>query len=321
MAQSQVQILSMLNQGAAYTLQPFLIKWQEVFLRTSIHTTGTCPRFVPLRYDTIGGYSLGTGITTPAWWISERYDEIFNTHLLNRYPREPEITREYRKSVYRPYQTAPLLECINSLQACIFSDSKYTLTIEDKSDMDYINGKNFEGKTFVGYFEWLFKSICEDPNALFMVLPRKSRKQAGNEIEPIIKHIPVCEILYINDEEIVFYEPNTDRSIAWWVTEMAYFRFEKNGDTYQNKDGENDGYYSHLLLRKPTHFAGGIWNTMRYYDSYLRAALPYCDGFVAAQSDAQLVDKEACFPFIQMVQTDCPTCSAIGEINWCNGCH
>jgi len=321
MARSQTEVLSMLN--GSFALQPFLIQWQNIFYRTSIHTTGTCPRFYPLRYNETSGYALGTAQTTPTWWINANYDLIFDTYLLNRYPREPQITREYRKSVYRPYQMAPLLEAINSLSACIFGDSKYTLLISDTEDQKYIDGKNFSGKTFVGYFEWMFKAICEDPNSLFVVKPKVSRKETGTMVEPEIIHIPSAEILYISEDEVVYYEPFSDRQYAWWITDTGYFRFkrEEDGKTYVNADGVDDGYYAHLLNRKPIHIAGGIWNTLRYYDSYLKAALPFCDDFVSAHSDVQMVNKEACFPFIQMVQTDCPGCNAHGEVQFCNTCH
>lgn len=321
MANSQIEVLGMLN--GTFAMQPFLLQWQNVYYRTSIHTTGTCPRFYPLRYDEFSGYALDTTLTTPAWWISANYDIIFETHLLNRYPREPQITREWRKSVYRPYQTAPLLEAINSLQACIFGENKYTLSVDDKADNEYINGKNFEGKTFMEYFQWMFKAICEDPNSLFVVVPKYSRKETGEMVEPTIKHIPSAEILWINDEEVVYYEPYTNRNFAWWVTEMGYFRFRKSDDgrTYEAVDGTDDGYYAHLLHRKPIYFAGGLWNTLRYYDSYLKAALPYCDDFVSAHSDVQMINKEACFPFIQMVQQDCPHCNGLKEVNYCSTCH
>lgn len=324
MAKSMPEILTLLNGTVSGVTgsQPFLITWRNIYYRMSIHTTGTCPRFRPLRWDRQGGYVLDNALTTPAWWISEAYDEIFDTHLLNRYPREPEELRQYRKSVYRPYQAAPLLEAITSLQASIFGESKWGLSISDKADEDYIYGKNFDGKTFVGYFEWMFKAICEDPNSIFFVVPKYDRKNTGEKVEPKIMHVPTTEILYITDTEVVFFEPFQDRNYAWWVTETGYFQFKKDGEKgYTPVYGERDGYYAHLLNRMPIHFAGGIWNTLRYYDSYLKPAQAYCDDFVSAHSDVQMVNKEACFPFIQMVQTDCPSCNGHKQIQWCNSCH
>lgn len=324
MAKTQVEVLDMLRVGENLGLQPFLLQWKNVFYRTSIHTTGTCPRFRPMR-ETNGIYGMDT--TTweyPAWWINANYDWVFETHLLNRYPREPEITRNFRKSVYRPYQMAPLLECINSLVTCILGDNRYTLTVEDTADNDYIWDKNFEGKTLIEYFQWKFKAICEDPNSLFVVMPNKGRTElsAGEKISPTIKHVPTVEILYITEDEIVFYEPYTNGQLAWWVTDMGYFRFRKGDDgNYVNIDGNKDGYFAHLLTRRPVHFAGGIWNNLRYYDSYLKAALPYCDDLVSQHSDVQMINKEACFPFIQVVEEDCPTCSGLGQLQFCTSCY
>lgn len=321
MPKTQTDVIDILSAGVT-SGQPFILQWQNIYYRTAIHTTGTCPSFHPIRYESgERGYSLSNSLTYPAWWISGRFDAIFDAHLLNRYPREPEITREFRKSVYRPYQMAPLLEAISSLSACIFGDSKYMLKIEDTEDDAYINGNNFDGKTFVGYFEHFFKAICEDPNSLFMVVPKVNRHETGDKVEPVLMHIPSAEILWITEDEIVFYEPFKDRNYGWWVTETGYFQFEKVGNEFKNVSGEADGYYSHQLLHKPLHFAGGVWNTLRYFDSYLKAAIPFCDDFVASHSDVQMINKEACFPFIQMVETDCPQCKGIAETNYCLSCN
>jgi len=312
--------IEMLN-GINYSCLPAIAKWQEIYYRTSIHTTGVCPRFYPLR----DGGVLGDSYIEPTGWLGardggwgERYDYIFDTFLLNKHAREPEVTRQWRKSVYRPYQMDPLLECIGATSACIFGDSKYTLIIEDKDDSDYINGNNFDGKTFIGYFQWMFKAICEDPNSIFVVVP----KEAGyatttKKVEPQIIHIPSRYIYYISDTEIIYYQPYTN--YAWLVNELGYFRFEKQNDKWFPMDA-NIGYYAHLLTYKPAHFAGGIWNTHKYYDSYLKPAQAYCDDFVSAHSDVQMINKEASHPFIQAASSDCPACNGLRQDRRCTTC-
>lgn len=303
-----------------YSSQPFILQWQNVFWRTSIHTRGACPSFYPLRYEGNNTVVLNQTLYTPVWWLGQAYDIIFENSLLNKYPREPQILREFRKSVYRPFQTAPLLEAIQSLSASIFGSGKYIIHVDDEEDNKYINEPNFEGKTFVGYFEWMFKSICEDPNSLFVVLPKQSRRETTGKVEPYIKHIPSTCILYIGEDGLIFYEPYSNDAYAWYINETGYFRFKKENEEWINVDGENDGYYAHMIYNRPVHFAGGIWNTMRYYDSYLKGAQAYCDEFVSAYSDVQLVNKEACFPFIQAIETDCPTCNGIKTVPICNTC-
>lgn len=305
----------------AYPAQPFIMQWQQIFWRMSLHTRGACPRFYPLGYNNnAGGIVIEPTQYTPVWWLGEAYDIIFDNHLLNKYPRQPRILQEYRKSIYRPFQTAPLLEAIQSLSASIFGDNKYTLYIDNEEDNKYINEPNFEGKNFIGYFEWMFKSICEDPNSLFVVIPKKSRKETNGRVEPTIKHIPSTCILYIGDDGVIFFEPFSNEAYAWYVSDTGYFRFKKDGSDWINVDGEDDGYYAHMITERPIHFAGGIWNTLRYYDSYLKAAQAPCDEFVSCYSDVQLVNKEACFPFIQAVETVCPTCNGTKQVPVCNTC-
>lgn len=300
-----------------YSEQPFIDKWREIYYRMSIHTTGACPRFFPLGDDGI----LGTTYTYPQGWLHARYDYIFDTHILNKHPREPRVTRQWRKSVYRPYQMAPLLESIGSTSATIFGDSKYTLIVEDKEDNDYIQGNNFDGKSFVGYFEWMFKAICEDPNSLFVVQPKLAGYEtpAGAKVEPMIKHIRSVDLIYIDEKEILYYE--WDTPYAWFVNELGYFRFQKMSDDRYYLMDASYGYYAHMLTYKPAHFAGGIWNTNRYYDSYLKPAQAFCDDFASSKSDLQMINKEACHPFIVAAAMDCPSCNGHKQDNYCLNCN
>lgn len=309
--------LEILN-GINYTCLPFIAQWQNIFYRTSIHTTGACPRFYPLRDD---GYGLSESYYTPSGWINANYDTIFSTHMLNKHPRESQVIRELRKSWYRPYQMAPLLESIGSTAATIFGESKWTLSVENKEDNDYIYGNNFEGKTLVGYFEHMFKAICEDPNSLFIVVP----KEAGyltetKKIEPKIVHIPSRDIIYISEKEIIYRE--WDSPYAWFINDIGYWRFEKQEGQrdYALMDGQY-GYYMHLFHEKPAHFAGGIWNTQKFYDSYIKAALAPCDDFVGAWSDLQMINKEASHPYIVETDMDCPTCNGNKQKTFCYSCN
>lgn len=304
--------------GIKFTQAAFIEQWREIYYRTSIHTTGACPRFYPLR-DNANGIGLADSYFTPSGWLHERYDLIFDTHLLNKHAREPEITRQWRKSVYRPYQQTPLLESISSTSACIFGDSKYTLSVDNKEDNDYINGNNFDGKTLVGYFEWMFKAICEDPNSLFLVIPKEpGYATTTKKVEPQICHIPSRYIIHIEEKEVIYYEPCM--TYAWFVNELGYFRFEKKNEQWYPMDA-NVGYYAHLLTYRPAHFAGGIWNTHKYYDSYLKSAQAFCDDFVSAHSDVQMINKEASHPFIQAASSDCPDCNGLRQVRVCSVCR
>lgn len=309
-----LNVLNNVNWNGALSM-PFLENWRQVYYRTSIHTTGVLPRYYPL--DDRG--LLSNAYTTPSGWNSEQYNSEFD-RLFNKHPREPEVTRQWRKSVYRPYQSAPLLECIASNEATILGDSKYTLIVEDAQDSAYINGKNFDGMSLIEYFRFHFKSIHEDPNGLFVVMPNKARTEYedNGKIEPTIRYVRSADIIYYDGNDLVYLEWNTP--YAWFVNGIGYFRYEKIGEVYVQSPLNHD-YYAHKLGKKPAHLAGGFWNSNRYYDSYLKPALPFCEDLVGASSDSKMIDKEASHPFIIETEEDCPTCNGHMQIHVCGTCH
>lgn len=322
-AKPQVKkVLEILNSQATYRLPAFLTLWRNIYFRTSIHTTGTCPSFYPLRYEAQKGlYYLGTTLTYPTAWINGWYDQIFDDFLLNRHPKESNIIREWRKSVYRPYQQAALQQCIDKVKAIISSENKYTLKVENKDDNDYIWGANFDGRSLVDYVFHHFKTICEDPNSIFLVLPKNPYNQTNTaKVEPYIKHVPTYCIIYWTPTELIFRED----PYAWYVNDEVYLRFKKvdgtNDDNPQYELENGDGYYAHMLGYSPTYFAGGVWNTHGYYDSYLKPAQAFCDDFVAAHSALQLVNKEAAHPYIIAASRDCPECEGTGKYQYCATC-
>lgn len=311
------RITEILNGRSEYKPPAFLLQWQNIYYRMSIHTTGVCPAFYPLRWDNNRGYYIDNVLSYPTFWLNAIYDRIFDDYLLNRHPRESNEIREYRKSVYRPYQQAALQQAIDKVKASIFAENKYTLVVESKDDNDYIWGRNFDGKTLVDYVAYHFKSIVEDPNSLFVVLPREAGyKTSTQKVEPYIKHIPSRNIIYWTPTEIIFREDVW----AWYINENAYIRYRKNDKgEFEQFDGRK-GYYAHLLGYAPCRFAGGVWNTHGYFDSYLKPAQAFCDDFVAAHSAVQLVNKEAAHPFIIAASRDCPECDGRGQYQYC-GTH
>jgi hypothetical protein len=312
------KVTEILNGRDRLETPAILYKWQNIFWNTSVHTTGVCPAYYPIRYNN-NAWAIDKGaLTYPAYWLYPQYDYVFD-RLYSQHPREPEITREWRKSRYQPYQKAPLLQAMDKCKAIISAPNKYTLFVDDEEDNQYIWGKNFDGKNLVDFIFWHFKAICEDPNSLFFVVPDKpAKEQKDGKVSVKVIHVPSRRISYYSREEVIFYESD---NWAWYVNGQSYLRFSRNEKgEWEQSDGRN-GYYAHLFGRVPVHFAGGIWNTHGYYDSYISAAMPFCDDFVAALSDVQLVNKEASHPFIIAASNDCPDCNGIGYTQGCNTCN
>lgn len=316
-------VLNLLN-DTSFQCPPFINKWRDIYYRMSLHTTGACPSFKNLRYDTGDNRRWDTGrwvgeTVNPIGWAGIRYDWIFDTFLMNRHPRENEVTRQWRKSQYKPYTQAPFQQVIDKAVGTIFADSNYSLKVEDKEDDEYIQGNNFGEKSLVAYFAQQLQTICEDPNSLYVVIPAEPYyKTTTKRIEPKVYNIPSRNIIYFTGDEVIF----NMYDYAWVINNIGYFRFQKD-DTgkYFHVDEQYGGYYAHLMGNVPKHFAGGVWNTQGFYESYLRAAQAFADDFVCNLSASQLVNKDSTHPFITMASTDCPECNHVGQIQWCKTCH
>lgn len=313
-------VVDILNRGDGYKpMYPFLQKWREIYYRTSVHISGVCPSYVNLRYENERNDWTGwDSVIYPAGWRNGLYDVLFDTTLLNKFPRESEIIRNWRKSQYRPIQQAAFARAIDEMQGTIFADSNYSIRVDNEEDQEYISEDNFDGKSLVGYFASRLQLICEDPNSIFVVIPEKAYYETDEEIRPKIYNIPTRNIIEVTQDEIVFYYLD----YAWLINNVGYFRFGKNADgKWTNIDLNYGGYYAHMLNNVPKYFAGGIYNTLGFYESYLRAGLPHADEFVGVKSDQQLVDKEASHPFIQATSLDCPDCGKTGKQGYCTRCN
>lgn len=311
-------VVSLLN-DSGYQIQPFLLKWRDIYYRTSLHTTGVCPSFRNLRFDNKAGYILEQGLTYPISWSHERYDWIFDTFLLNRHPREDEVLRQYRKSQYKPYTQAAFSQVMDKAVGTIFADSNYSLALDDKEDNEYINGNNFHGKTLCEYVASQFQTICEDPNSVFITMPKEPGFATTTQrIEPEVYNIPTRDIILLSRDEILF----NMLDIAWLVNNFGYFRFQKDPQTgkFFHIDEAQGGFYGHLLGRIPKEVAGGSWNTQGYYESYLKAGQAFADEFVTDKSAAQLVNKDSTHPYVTMASDDCPECDHTGKIQYCKSC-
>lgn len=314
------KITEILNGREKITLPAIVSKWQNIYYNISVHTTGVCPSYIPLRWENSAWTLAGGATVYPVYWIYPQYDLVFD-RLFSAHPREPQITREWRKSQYRPHQQAPLLQAIDKSCSIISADNKYTLVVDDKEDNDYIWGANFEGKNLVRYVFGHFKAICEDPNCLFIVVPDAPAKQIrSSKVTVKIIQVPTRLISYYSRDEIIFYD-SEEMLQAWYVNTNSYLRFQKNGENeWMHADGRN-GYYAHMFGYLPVHFGGGIWNSHGYYDSYIGAAIPFCDDYVGSNSAVQMVNKEASHPFIIASADDCPDCNGMGHYQYCNSCN
>lgn len=312
-------ILELLNKPdyeGLYKNDHRIMNWRRVYYGMSLHIAGILPYYQYLREGGVyvNYYPMG------AKYHEMEYQLIFDTQLFSRHPREPEITRQWRLSQYKPFTKAPFKQVIQVTTGAIFQDSGYSITVDDREDNDYIWGNNFHGKSLPKYFADNFQSICEDPNGLFIVIPKEPYyATTTNRIEPDVWFVPSKYIRYHTKDEIIF-EMN---EFHWAVNSLGYFRFAKDDNKkFYNYDGANGGYYTHNFNHVPNYVAGGQWNTKGYYDSWLDAAKAIADEFVSSKSAEQLVNKDASHPYTIETDTECPDCDqSTGGITYCGDCR
>lgn len=302
-------VLQLLN-DKNYKIPERILKWHAVYYGMSLHIDGACPAFKDLRQG-------NDFWIYPKNYFGLAYQQIFEVFLLSRHPREPEATRQWRLSQYKPFTQIPFQKVIQTITGAIFQDSGYSIQLENKDDNEYIWGNNFDGKSLVGFIASRFQEICEDPNGFFAVVPSKPYYETYTEkVEPHVWFISSKYIRWVAPDEIIF-EFN---EYSWWVNSVGIFRFAKDGNgNHYNVDEAYGGYYAHSLMDIPKVQAGGVWNTQGFYDSWLNAAKPIADEYVGAKSAEQLVNKEASHPWIIEASEDCPECDN-GQVQYCTTC-
>jgi hypothetical protein len=281
-------------------------KWRWIYYGMSLHIDGACPAFVFNR----------NGIDAPVYptnYFGLEYQYLFDVFLLNRHPRENEKTRQWRLSQYKPFTQDPFLRVISVTTGAIFQDSGYSIEIENQRDSEYIWGENFQGKNLPNYISSQFQYIAEDPNGLFVVIPKNQRNVGTSE--PDVWFVCSKHIEHHTRDEVIFHRDG----YMWCVNRIGYFRFEEREHEWINVDG-NDGYYAHMLGYIPAYRAGGLQNGQGFLDSWLTAAKAVADEYISAKSAEQLVNKEASHPFIQAASEDCPDCTN-GQVQWCVTCN
>lgn len=279
-----------------------LDQWRGVYYGISLHTTGACPAFKDL--------ATGRQIT-PSSYYGKEYQNLFDTHLMSRHPREDDDTRSWRYSQYRPLTKAPFGQIINVIAGTIFQDSNYSIEIPDTKDREYIWGNNFNGYDLCGYFANIgIKYMCEDPNGLFVRLPTAPNyEQKGEKVNVKIEFASTKNIVLFDDENLVF--KNECEGYAYYLDLNTIWRFNYNSETkkYSLSGEDVNGYYAHMMGKLPVTVAGGIWNSQGFYDSFLDNAKAIADDFIATYSGFQMVDKEASHPFIIAQNEACGTCN------------
>lgn len=296
------EALSLLNGKARHKhMHKKLEKLKKSYYAMSLHTLGACPR-----------YKIRGAWIEPAGYIDEEYQRLFEYTLLTRHERESEYTSNFRFSQYRAMTKAPFARVTEMVTGAIFQDGNYTLEIPNDKDSDYIWGNNFHGYNLIGYFANIgYKNMVEDANGVFVRIPKyKWDEQPDGGVEVEIWFIGVKDIKWIDKREIIFLKDG----YAWHIDDKTIFRYkEQDNRTYALEADDASGYYAHMFGRMPISIAGGEWNTQGYYDSYYDKARPAADEFVATFSAAQLVDKEAGYPYITEVAEDCPDCKEHGR--------
>lgn len=307
--------------NGSYTIPSYITqkirRWEDVYYGMSLHMAGVTPRYQSTSPLAKNGYIY------PPGYCSERHQALFDNYLLNAHPYENEMTRNWRYSQYKPLTKAPFQQCLQVITGAIFQDSNYTIDLDNRDDNEYIWGNNFHGKNIAAYFAWALQYICEDPNGYFVTLPKEPRyNTTTKKVEPNIWFVKSKDIIWHTEDDFIFLYEHT----KWHLNKVGIFRYKEtepeNGVWEPHpEDKIHGGYFAHMFDRLPIDVAGGIWNTMGYYDSWFVAAKALADDFIMPKSSSQLVDKEASHPFIISSNDECTECNHLGSIQNDCDCH
>lgn len=283
----------------------------------SLHIDGACPRWQSLRAGYTRWIPGNIEWHVPALgWYGWEYQVIFNDQLFSRHPREPEVTRQWRFSQYKPFTKDFFLQGISMCIGSIFQDSGYSITLSDKDDNDYIWGNNFEGKNLPGYIANSFKSVASDANGYYLVIPKEPAAATTSRVRPDIWFIYSKHIIHHTKDEIVFKRDG----LIWAVNRFGYWRWRWSEESKRHELVEPEGYYPHMLGYVPIVVAGGIKNDQGFYDSWFVSTKALADEFVAVKSGEQMVRKEASHPYIIEASEECPDCDG-GKVQCCSVCN
>src|SRR5687768_1298046 len=115
------------------TLPELIKQRKDVYYGMSLHIDGACPKWSSLRATKLGWVP---GNFIPHYptlgWFGPEYHTIFDLSLFARHPKEPEATRQWRFSQYRPFTKDGFLRAISMVTGAIFQDSAYNITLSDK---------------------------------------------------------------------------------------------------------------------------------------------------------------------------------------------
>ena len=307
------QIQDILNQNKSFSSE-LIQRWKDTYYGMSLHIDGCCPKF----RDADNHWVM------PPGYFGEEYQYLFKKLLLNRHPRESEVTRQWRYSQYKPLTKAAFALIIELVGGTIFQETNYSLIIPNDDDYKYVWGKNFNNYDIIQFFNWSLNHIMEDPNGYFVRIPKKAyyNTQPNEAIEPDIFFVWSKNIKYVSQEEIIF---EMDRQI-WVINTVAVLRFRKDETKPMQQqwvmdDEEHGGYYAHMLGYVPIDVAGGQWCTQGFYLSWLDKAKAIADEYISSKSAESLIDKEASHPYITIANEDCPECNGEGRIQVeCHDC-
>lgn len=312
-------------------------KWCKTYYGMSLHIDGACPAYIDQRTERT---------VYPKNYFGNEYQRVFD-QLFNVHQRESEVSRQWRLSMYRPFQQDAFQRVISMVKGAIFQDSGYGIAVDNTDDHDFIWGNNFNSETLPGFIEKHLQDIFNDPNGYIVCMPSSPGYATETDrIVPKLVFIPSRYVKLKTDDELIYTTRDKEDETIWVINKIGYFRFRKDENgvlydidrSYNYNNGNVDylgGYYSHMFNEIPAVVAGGIWNSQGFYDSWLNPAKSWADEYVSVMSSLQMVNKEASHPYIieasapcpdcpnhsGKVQVECKECPGGFEVQKCGTCH
>lgn len=236
-------------------------------LAVQVHSSGARPAYV------LGGKSY-----TPETY-DKRYDELFQTRILNRHPNEATESYNWRLSVYSPIGKEIFDRFLNFANGCILQPNNYVISTDDVTQ-EYINKTMLPDAITEG-----LEYILNNPRGYMAVIIEGYDGDMTKSLQP--------KLIFIAPEDVLMQD---DESIA----------FKYKGEIYYLNSQEQ----TTKTISIPHKFG-----TMPCWDAENNFSQPFvtwADQLGRNFSDDEMMTKQYSYPIKQIIQAQCAVCTGSG---------
>ncbi len=283
---------------------PIIVKWEEVYLRTTFHTLGIKPKYEVNRKSS---YWYNKTVTPASY--DPKYESIFEGDIFNRYPTISKERYNWQRSIYPTIAKSMFTQALREIKGALFQLGTYDATSHEKNTKAFLEGNNFNCKSLKNYIrEVLPSQMVNDPNG-FLVVHYDFEAETATANDLVFRYVSSEKIKFFDKSLLVF--ENADKSlIAIDANSHSKLSYNKKEERYYNLVSvphnlsiltaiQLGGYY--VAVDNENH------DDSMYYDSFFSAGVELAYPVVRQFIDNESLAKDL-IPIVQQVDPTCPEC-------------